>query len=354
MAPPAPDLGPGSPALHPESVANAHADAENQIMTKTAKMSRRSGQPGRRIPYVFWHRGEAWHLKYSLRQARHANGKRNVVLLHDPEIRHSIPGIRTHTLDRLPSAGAEEFRASYVHMSTNPRQFEIICWLRWFYVLAYMQTEGLDEIFYLDSDVLPYRSTCSLKDRYGSTLKDCGLIVPRQRHDSFRWNASGGSSYWTVTALSKYCDFALASFRDPDLRTQYERKWRWHKENVKPGGVNDMTGLYMFWRSGICPVTNLARPHEGGTFDAGIHSPDNFDSEEYDFDASSGHKAVELRDGRPFFRREGQPIEAHVLHFAGPARKYLREYYTGPAFPADVLWRLRLGIGHARRVLSLR
>src|SRR5437870_5654360 len=107
------------------------------------------------IPIVFFHKGDAWYLWYTLRQARLTNPEAPIYLLGDVHCRRYDRFAEFVDL-RPYDAAAREFAGLYVHLSTNHADFELVCFQRWFVLREFMREKGLDRCVYLDSDVMAY------------------------------------------------------------------------------------------------------------------------------------------------------------------------------------------------------
>jgi hypothetical protein len=295
-------------------------------------------------PIVFIHKGYSWHLPYVLRQAAWVNSNCGVVLIFEGQDIAVDRGINKKVgcvpVDRIlsiaPNPDLDRFCSHYRHMSSNSTEFELFCWKRWYYLLSYMEAEHIDRVLYLDSDVLVYYSTDYLLNHYSSVLKACALMIPQQDHQSFSWCVSGHISYWTKAALKEFCSFILDSFESAEKYSHYCRKWEWHNECGSPGGICDMTTLYLFWRSNQASITNFAEEYVGGVFDMNFSLSLNYRENEYVL--KNGHKAVEFVDGKPvFFRDKDGRVNAHAIHFQGHAKNLIPSYYNGPLFRQYVI-----------------
>jgi hypothetical protein len=217
-------------------------------------------------------------------------------------------------------------------MSTNSETFELFCYLRWFYLLDYMEMRGVDRVLHLDSDVLLYGSMEELMRTYPLGPGAAGFSIPDQAHESLRWVASAHVGLFTVEALRRFCDFAIATFAEERWLSQYRQKW----ENYGYGGICDMTTLYFFWREHPEAVVNLVEERNGAVIDLNINLAANGRDEEYQ--VRDGVKRVELGHGPPtIFRMDGRPVRALALHFQGGSKPQIRRYYQGPLFPESDL-----------------
>jgi hypothetical protein len=90
---------------------------------------------------VFVHQGNSWYLPYTLRQAVSVSPSPQAVAL----LGDTAPGggVATMPLEQLGSPRGDQFLKRYEHMSNHPERFERFCWLRWFYVLRYMELAGV-------------------------------------------------------------------------------------------------------------------------------------------------------------------------------------------------------------------
>ena len=227
----------------------------------------------------------------------------------------------------------ETFCQHYRHMSTNTEKFELLCWLRWFQLLQYMRRENVPSVLYLDSDVLLFSKLSDIRDIYAAALLEGGLLVPEQEEDTLIWCASGHISYWTADLLEEFCDFCVDSFCREAYLDRYQKKWNWHLNNKKPGGICDMTTLYLFWKERQKRITNLAKDFKGNVFDLAMCTGADYLEEEYVM--QSGKKEVAFVNQHPAFRRNdgsGSSVRAHALHFQGASKLHIPRYYCGEYF----------------------
>jgi hypothetical protein len=292
---------------------------------------------------VFIHRGYRWYLPYALYQANFASPNSEVVLIGDSL---NFKGIQIEPLDKIQSEKIQKFKQCYFHRSTNKESFELFCWLRWFYLLEYMYQNKVSSVLHLDSDVLLYSSIEEISNCYGHLNWECGLSIPKQDSNYFTWSASGHISYWTITALEDFCNLTIASFSEREYLEKYQKKWDWHLSQNKPGGICDMTTLYLFWEANQNRIINMAKSEQSDVFDLNMNIASNYENPQYV--TESGIKKVHFVNGHPYLVPINQTEaldRAHALHFQGGAKRYIRDFYTGPSFPgktyADTLFFLQ-------------
>ena len=279
---------------------------------------------------VFVHGGDSWYLRYTTNQARSISAGSPVVLLGDIQIGD---GIITSPLERHKSSDmARRFREAYVHTHSGNREWELFCFLRWFCLLDYMEENRTESALYLDSDVLLYSSIEEIANAYNAPQLQCGLSIPRQSFESYHWHVSGHASYWTRESLKQFCDFATRSFSEEKYLAMYREKWAWNQRTGKPGGVSDMTALYLFWLESKDSIVNFAEVSNGTVFDHNMNIPLNGEEDEYVM--AGARKHIDFVDDKPVLTRRttGDKIRAHELHLQGGAKNFIPLYYRGGPF----------------------
>jgi hypothetical protein len=282
-----------------------------------------------KTPIVTIHRGASSPLRYVLHQARALGAAWPAFLIGDAEA--AEPDFPLIPLDNVESSLGREFEAAYQHMSTNREGFELFCWKRWFHLQEFMRQNDLGQVIHIDSDVLLYSNPEQLEQAFGG-FKRGALLVPDRDYNTLTWCASGHVSYWTRPLLDEFCTFAMETYQTASGLARYREKWNWHLQSGARGGICDMTGLYLFWYERQDQFNNLAMNHEGNCVDLSIRHSSNGLRHEYR--TQNGRKEVQMIDGQPHFvtRADSQLVRVHALHFQGPAKPLVRQYYTGPHF----------------------
>ncbi len=287
------------------------------------------------MPIVFIHQGYSPYLEFTLRQARAAAPDADIVLLGDaandrfPYVRHvdgAGPGY---------AAAAAEVAGGYRHLSTNRAEFELGCFERWFRLRALFEAEGWTDAVVLDSDVLLFSDEAAMRRTHlgGAAL---GLAHPHKQ-PPFGWTTSAHISYWTADRLADFCAFVLRSYTEPAVLARYQEKWGHHVATKAPGGVCDMTTLWLYaaeslGAEGPDDVVNLLEVRDGATFDLNAALAENAWPGEYA--TADGLKAIRFVDGMPVVHSErtGADVRFHALHLQGHAKARIPSLYRGPSF----------------------
>lgn len=282
------------------------------------------------------HSGFSWYLPFVVNQAIKTNAGGETIFVCSRRDQGSISCSSTVFMEDLESSNSKMFARVYQHISTDTHFYALLCWLRFFYALELMERRGLDSIFMMDSDVLLYSSMKSIAESYADIDMVCGVSIPEDCAGSLLAGVSSHSGYWSIEALRCFCEFAIELYSSSSLLEKLKQMWQDHLEHGPnlPGGVSDMTGLYLFWRENLVSVYNLARSHNGSVFDHNIGIGLNAREGEYEI-IKSGMKKIVFKNGLPHFVTSGtkELIKAHSLHFQGPWKFKIPTHYRAGYFP---------------------
>lgn len=248
----------------------------------------------------------------------------------------NILGVPLRELEGCAEAG--EFKKAYLHMSHNPEWYELICFLRWFYLLEYMRLGKVESVFYLDSDVLLYTSMQELARESvamgNGAVRGACLFCQSNR-------ATAGISYWTREGLEDFCQMLLNCYRQKKYLNVLKNYWKPFVETGAPGGVCDMTPLSLFYSPNTDRLADLTKVG-GGVFDCGINVSSNYVENEYVM--HRGMKKVVFDGKVPMLvKNDGYNTleKAHALHFQGEAKGHMPMYYTGLSFKKKMVSNLK-------------
>jgi hypothetical protein len=238
-------------------------------------------------------------------------------------------GNRVTILDySATSPQRDTFRAKYRLMANYPQRFDLQCFERYFILQSAMTEHGLNSIFHMDSDVLMFDDVRAFERQHLSPSGiSAGIHMPASQ-PGLRMSYGGHTSYWTRSALDSFCEY-LVNVYDA-MPTQAGEKWDWHRTTGVPGGVCDMTMLYL-WAQGR-KLANFAEPIGEAVFDYNINSAENAYPDEYQ--TYFGKKKIFFRDGRPYgrLRKDGKAIRFRSLHFQGAAKTQMERYSGGRTY----------------------
>lgn len=263
---------------------------------------------------VFIHSGMHDYAICTIMQALKNNA---VVLIGDTDPKIDNPAFFfVHISEFLGSAN--DFRSIYRHMSTNPHEFELFCFMRWFVLRDFMRSTGLGKVFYLDSDVMLF---VNAEEQWG---------IFQQYEMTLLHRTAAISSFITLKGIESFCDMLLKIYSDQESYRfkKIASHFSIRRDCGLHGGVCDMTLLEQFHYDhdaggGPGRVGEMMTIIGGSTYDHNINVPDQ------DFEMKDGVKNVVVLNGEPhvFNTRLNEFIRFNSLHFQGSAKSLIGRCY---------------------------
>ena len=283
------------------------------------------------IPIVFIHTGYSDYMEYSLRQAKHTNPDSEIILLGD-ESNNRFHFV-THVNIKDYFNGAAEFAKIYKHYSTNPYNYELFCFQRWFILRDFLTVNKLKEVFVCDTDVLIYTDIGKiLKKSYKNIEFGC-------LSDNKKKCYNAAISFWKDKKLTKFCQNIFSLYSNINGLKLIKNKWIEVKKSKNPGSFSDMDAVKNFTDKYIDKnkFVNFCKNTNNSVFDNDINSMNCFKSDEYKF--RLGIKNIFFKEKKPFCYNllEKRNIRFNCLHMQGPAKYLISKFYTGKSFHGKIL-----------------
>jgi hypothetical protein len=131
----------------------------------------------------------------------------------------------------------------------------------------------------LDGDIVTFADYS--EQVYSNFSNDyIAALMTTKNQDNSRWVSSPHFSYWTLEALEDFTNFCIEAYSNKNILDKLEEKYQGHIENNKPGGICDMTLLYL-WSKDNPKVANPTRVMNNMTLDININSSTNYLEDEY-------------------------------------------------------------------------
>lgn len=285
------------------------------------------------VPVIMTHGGsgnnpdykDQRYLEFTLKQAQQYNER--VILLGDETHKHLK--VEHYNYAEFYKEAEQFFEKEYVQYSYYKEGYDRFVMAIFFMLKAFMQSAGLKVVANIDSDVMLY---CNMTEEEKKLPPDylLGCCIPDYQ-PPFRWNASTEKSFWTLEGVCEMCDFMHRMYTTPEGLAKIKSKWDWHIENKKPGGVCDLTLLWLFVesrnRNRIVNLTPVIQSAENGTFSHKISGSENSIQDEYRM--SGRLKEIQWRNGKPygFNVRLGEWIRFKDVHLQGGDKHLAPSFY---------------------------
>jgi len=254
-----------------------------------------------RIPLIIVHTGDSFYLEPVLRQLRKFNPDSRIYLISDESTNHYdfIEHVNISDYYSL----AEQFRQIYVHMSINPYNYELFCFLRWFIILDFVTKQGIDHFLCIDSDVMLY---CNVDEVFGQ-LTDYDMTMCLFEGPQY--------SLFSKDSLQQFCDYIFSHYSEKE---KFEEVKKW---NVAHGGVSDMRFFTYFSQLPGVRVYNTGQIADGACFDFNMKIPQGFEMQ-------GRVKKIYWKNGLPYAKemKTQELIRLNALHFQGGIKHQLNKY----------------------------
>ena len=275
------------------------------------------------IPIVFIHTGYSDYMEYSLRQAKHTNPDSEIILLGDKS--NNLFPFVTYVNIKDYFEGALEFAKIYKHYSTNPYNYELFCFQRWFVLEKYMTARNIKKVFVCDTDVMIYADiNISLRP----FINNCN-IATINRDDEH----SLGISFLSSKYLSSFCTYTLKSYKCKDNLDKFKKYYIDTLKMYTVGGISDMTQVANWVKdTSIQKKINLISVINGETFDGNFALSFQIKDDNYKF--KLGHKTITWENDIPYCYsyKYHKNIKFNLLHFQGPTKYLMANFYKGENF----------------------
>jgi hypothetical protein len=202
------------------------------------------------------HHGHQDYLKIAASEAK-ASGNEVILIGNDSATAALCDAYYEDSKVLLPDY--DTFEHEYVHLSSAPREFELLCFKRYFYLLAVAKIRGLDHFWLIDSDAIVLQDLSVIAHNF-LIPNHYWAGVSTRHQDSMDWASSPHTSYWTINGLQDFIYFLLNLYRG-EIRKKLDQKYEWHLKQQIPGGICDMTALFLWQKYCQNKVFNTARAH---------------------------------------------------------------------------------------------
>lgn len=269
------------------------------------------------IPVFFVHTGMKEYLWYTIKQAEATN--RIVYLLGDEDNKNVASNWRP--LEQYITKEFMDFKNCYQHMSSNPYEFELNCFKRFFVAYEFAKRNKVEKFMMLDSDLLAYVNFSEID--FGTAV--AALSIPESQ-SNYLWTASPHCSYWTLSAIREFLDFV--SYEYSDGIAELKEKWKYHQSNHIQGGICDMTLLYLWSQRQIHDIYNTTKVIHQSVFDHFLSISEGYSTGTFKMRPFCEMKVLKFVEDIPYFKSQnGEWIRALTIHAQGKSKMYIKLLY---------------------------
>lgn len=269
------------------------------------------------IPVIFFHYGNPPYLKYALKQARFYNPGSDIYLLGDKK-NDKYPFV-THVPVASLEAAATHFKSIYQHRSNNDLNYELMCFLRWFYIRDFCEANLIEAFIYLDSDVLCYQDFTELVRLFGdaniaNTCDDLGM-------PAFTY-------FKSHKVINDFCDHLVRYYTEPSAIATLDKLYQPFIDDTSlMGGISDMALFHLYFQDHPQGAIKVDLVTDDIAVDSNINLADGYETE-------AGFKKIYWNNGLPHGKKtaDGRFIRFVTLHYQGLAKDVMRRNYTAGGY----------------------
>lgn len=213
---------------------------------------------------------------------------------------------------------SDRISRKYIHMNSNPVQFELPCFLRWFIIREFIEKNNINNFMVSDWDVL---YACDLKAEQ-EKYRDYDFTFTGSNAGSSMWNGLNGIKYYT--------DIMEQTYSEPESGVYKNMASIWEQMNKSHsnGGICDMTFLDWMKRYSSLKMVDVSLTEPA--FDAGLNGLDGWQSAKStaDWKIERDFKDIKFRNKEIYCYHTGRQREVRLnsIHCWGK-KNGIEEYY---------------------------
>jgi len=228
-----------------------------------------------------------------------------------------------HSLEDYISDDIDWVINNYVHLSTNPHQFELNSIIRFFYLRNFCQKNKIFDFFYNEPDVLVF----------GDVINDNKYMKSKNYVATLIHGLGGGVNFIdnNIGVLEKFCEIVINTYSKPQIfpyAFKMEEQIIYHENNIKnnisAGGICDMY-FWMWYRNNCDNVLKDMDINDNGIFwQTCIHMGMNDPiyglfkwKNEFCEKLSLNIKTLNFENNKCFGEYEKEKVQIKYLHFHG-------------------------------------
>lgn len=223
------------------------------------------------------------------------------------------------------------FYEVFENYSTYPDAWAKGIFHRFFLFEEYARRHNIQKFFVLDSDILVY---AKLSDILNWGDYDFAAAMPKNQKlgngidNNFRCTVNAGLSFWTLEALTDFTSFCIEVYASK--KDMLVPKWQFHQKHHYPGGICEMTLLYLWIQNSNVRFLNIVEKRlNGKVFNSNINGDENYLSGEYKCSIALDTKCLSFKKGEMLMCSvTGDSIPVYNLHFIGDSKMLMYDYYT--------------------------
>jgi hypothetical protein len=229
----------------------------------------------------------------------------------------------------LYSTKIDEFKNHFVNYSSNSINFELDCFLRFFYLKELIQKKNLNRILHLDSDCIVFDNATELFAKLSQIKIGYSIQTFSQKKNPYHMVGCIHNALLNFDFCMKYIELCFDIYVNKSKFNLIDPKINWHQTHI--GGVCDMTLLYLFFSTNIMDKT-LTNFNDIFIIDGELSSFDHNINDSYGFEGAQTYlmennikKIIKKNNYYYAETNSNKYIRLLSIHFQGAAKNILSE-----------------------------
>ncbi len=259
------------------------------------------------------------------------NKNSKITFLNPNEFLINISPVKEFSYKDSEVDGVTELTGSYVHLSTNARDFELFCIKRFFVLRHYMMIKKIQSCFVVETDLLFFDSFKSLPNYF---TENSSVFLSDHKCIS--------TAFISIDFLNSFCNGVINFYKNNEYIKKLTNWFDNYSKSGGRGGICDMTfcdyirrGQYDFDQIKIEDFSKIYTIAGAlASFDSFIGRTSHtgcsgtFLMEQSPYDKKTIKKII-FRDGLAYaYLDDFTAVRMGSLHFQGSAKSLMGNYYT--------------------------
>lgn len=264
----------------------------------------------KKIPFIVVHKGNQNYLKsciFSLKKYH------STILLGNEEDKSIIK--EWYDINSFNSEYYNRFDKCYVHMSSNSEVFEKNCFYRYIAMYEFAINKNITEFVHCDSDIILLDDCTPLLDEL--SMFGAAYFIPDDQ-TNFRMTASPHFCYWKINVLKEFIEYFITEYETG--ASILKEKYKYHLKEKIPGGICDMTLLYLFSKQRK-DIFNIFNHHK---FYMNFNVATNESTGCKRKDIIFNHQYKKIHNELFYYKKNSEEKKVLFLHMQGRTKKLMK------------------------------
>jgi len=219
------------------------------------------------------------------------------------------------------------FRQQFFNYSSNSVPFELICFLRIFYLKRFLEVYPFKRVFHVDSDCVVFHN---VNDLFQALPENTDIAYSKMINENpYDMVGCVHNAFLTRHFCEVFVQLCFDIYVDKSKFVLIEPKIQWHLQNKKPGGICDMTLYYLMFSQNLVDVydlnTLIEYQGETSTFDHNISISYGY-AGDATYEMGKNLKNIKIMNGAAYAMDSTtrKLVRLLTIHFSGTAKRVLK------------------------------